>query len=152
MRKLNLLPILGMWLMTALFFASATAAQAQQPPDYLHALSDLRMARSWIGAANRPQYAHDLDHAVRAIDNAIEAIKRAVADDGRNANFMPPPQGPADPGAPLHTALNLLAEARSDTAKGRDYAQTVGLQTRALTEIDDAHHTVLHVIHQIEGK
>jgi hypothetical protein len=150
MHKLNFLSMAGIALLTALFFTSATPAYAQQGPDYLHALSDLRMARGWIKGYYKPEFRDDEKRAVDQINLAIDSIRKAVADDGRNANFQPPPQGAANPAAPFHTVHNLLTEAYNDCARGVDYPQSVGLQNRALQSIRDAQASVMNIVHGIE--
>ena len=60
-------------------------------PAYLHALSDLRAARWMI--EHRPgdwQQTNDEVEAVRQIDAAINDIKQAAIDDGKNLNDRPP--------------------------------------------------------------
>lgn len=150
MRKLRFLHFAGVALLTALFCAPATPAYAQQGPDYLQAISNLRMARAWIAADPKPRFADEENRATQEITEAIKEIKRAVQDDGRNANFTPPAQGPERSAGPLHTALTLLNEAYNDCARGMDYPQSAGLQVRALKHIGEARATLTHVVHLVD--
>jgi hypothetical protein len=62
------------------------AAPAQVPgphPAYLHALSDLRLARAYLDQIAWPPVQRDEEHAIREIDAAIGEIKQASIDDGK---------------------------------------------------------------------
>jgi len=74
----------------AAFMAVASPARAQEP-HYLHALSDLRTARDYIHSTNtlRGDVRH---HAIDEINKAIDEIKHAAWDDGKNTQFAPPAQ------------------------------------------------------------
>ena len=58
---------------------SPKAASAQQVPGphpaYLHALSDLRLARAYLDQIAWPPVQRDEEHAIREIDAAIGEIK-----------------------------------------------------------------------------
>src|ERR1700684_4501590 len=72
---------------------SPKAASAQQVPGphpaYLHALSDLRLARAYLDPIAWPPVQRDEEHAIREIDAAIGEIKRASIDDGKNLEDHP---------------------------------------------------------------
>src|SRR5262249_12547508 len=59
-------------------------------PAYLHALTDLRMARFLLERPARPDVKWDENRAIREIDAAIKEIKEASIDDGKNINEHPP--------------------------------------------------------------
>jgi hypothetical protein len=128
---------------------SVTPAQAQGPR-YLHALANLRQARGWIQSDTRPQFADLRHHAIDEIDHAINEVKRAARDDGKNVNFTPPADSAGRPGAPIISALQLLDDAHSDVSAGQDLPENQGLQTRALNQIDAARN-YLHQIRQMLG-
>jgi hypothetical protein len=121
-------------------------AQAQVPgphPAYLHALSDLRMARAylndgWAWEAVR----QDDNHAVQEIDAAIREIKHAAIDDGKNIDEHPP----VDPHLGWHDrfarANELLGRAHHDLDHAEDVPEARGLRDRAIIHIDEAHNTV----------
>src|SRR6201986_2805951 len=100
-------------------------AQAQVPgphPAYLHALSDLRMARAYLneGGWNWDAVRRDDEHAVQEIDAAIREIKHAAIDDGKN----PGDHGPIDVHAGWRDrfarANQLLAAAHHDLEHAED--------------------------------
>jgi hypothetical protein len=109
-------------------------------PAYLHALSDLRAARWLIEHRPGDDWAQSTDEqdAVRQIDAAINDIKQAAIDDGKNLNDHPPPEGHTDHRGRLHEAMNLLRKARSDVAREEDYRYANGLRDRAVAHIDGA--------------
>ena len=81
------LAVLGMLVM----IPNAAPAQVPGPhPAYLHALSDLRMARAYLDQIAWPPVQKDEEHAIREIDAAIGEIKRASIDDGKNLEDHPP--------------------------------------------------------------
>jgi hypothetical protein len=131
-------------LMALAFLAAATPAQAQEP-HYLHALSDLRTARDYIEFDHRPMFKGERHHAVDEINKAIEEIKHAAWDDGKNTQFAPPAQGVTDPWAPLHQAIHWLDEAHARVSEGVDQPANHGLRDRAIFHIDEARHT-LHAV------
>jgi hypothetical protein len=124
-------------------------AQAQVPgphPAYLHALSDLRMARAYLseGGWHWDEVQREDEHAVREIDAAIREIKHAAIDDGKN----PEDHGPIDVHASWRDrfgrANGLLSQAHHDLDHAEDVPQARGLRDRALMHIDEAQHTVDH--------
>ncbi len=137
MRNLQKL-LLAASVLSILLLLTASTPTGAQTPRYLHALSNLRMARAWLQADGRPQYAAERHRAIDEIDRAIGEIKHAARDDGKNLNFQPPPSSGGNPSAPLHSAMKLLDEARQDIADTPDQPGNVGLQVRALQHIDGA--------------
>jgi len=136
MRILKSLGVTVCALMTLAVFMTATPARAQEP-HYLHALSDLRTARDYI-QFDRGQFNGERRHAVDEINKAIEEIKHAAWDDGKNTQFAPPAQGVTTGWAPIHHAIHWLAQAKGDVAQGVDTPQNQGLRGRALFHITRA--------------
>lgn len=130
----------------ALALAAPLAAQADQPgkhPAYLHALSDLRNARANL--EKRPgdaQVKWDEKVAIAEIDAAINEIKKAAIDDGKNLNDHPPVDFTANYWGRLHKASEALHAAHNDTKQEEDNDYTRGLQHRALQHIDGAQNFV----------
>lgn len=118
-------------------------------PAYLHALTDLRHARAhlergtWSGRMDREE-----DHAIAEIDKAIDEIKRAAIDDGKNLNDHPPVDAHIERRGRYHRALELLDRAHHDISEKEDDGFAHGLRRRALEHIDEAHHIVEHLIEQ----
>lgn len=112
-------------------------------PAYLHALADLRAARHYLadGWAWAP-VKHEDDLAIQHIDAAINAIKVASIDDGKNVNDRFPIDGSLTPQNRFVKANELLYAAHQDLARAEDVPQSRGLRNRALHEVDAAHDTV----------
>jgi hypothetical protein len=125
---------------------SPKAASAQQVPGphpaYLHALSDLRLARAYLDQIAWPPVQRDEEHAIREIDAAINEIKRASIDDGKNLADHPPIDAHMRPDGRFRKALELLDKAHNDTARAEDVPQARGMRDRAIVHIDQAHGTV----------
>jgi hypothetical protein len=117
--------------------APATQAHAQFPA-YLHAISDLRTARAYLEMDNRHESEHARHHAIEQISKAIDDIKVAAVDDGKNPWHTPPPQSGGNPGYPVHSAVKLLREARGDVDHGHDRPENHGLRERSLDHINQA--------------
>jgi len=120
-------------LFLALFFAlgSGNVTAQGRHPAYLHVLSDLRAAR-----------AHVEKEAIHAIDEAINEIKKASIDDGKDLNDHPPVDAGLDYTGRLHRAKELLEKAHQDIAREEDNNFAQGLQQRAFGHIDKAIHEV----------
>ena len=122
-----------------LILTSATPAKAQFPA-YLHALSDLRSARAYLEYDHRHVGEHERQRAIEHISRAIDDIKVAARDDGKNPWHTPPPQSGGSEGWPIHSAVRLLREARGDVDHGRDLPENHGLRERSVENIDKALH------------
>jgi hypothetical protein len=131
-----------------LLFALGTPAQAQRP-HYLHALSNLREARELLQSDSRPGFIGARDRAIEEIERAMQAVREAVHEEGRNPHHTPPASG-GDPSRPMRSALNLLNEAYQDIASGTDETGHRGLQMRALRHVDEARHTLEHAMHDMQ--
>jgi len=145
MRSLKSLTSAAMALPAILLFASASTAHAEKPA-YLHAISDLRTAREYLQQDTRPRYAEVRNNVIVEIGKAIDDMKRAAVDDGKNPNHTPPPQSEGDPRIPVRSAIKLLEEARHDVEHGRDVPENEGLQVRSLQHIDNARHALEEIV------
>jgi len=127
---------------TLLAAAAFTPAHADMPgrhPYYLHALSDLRGAR-WL-LEHRPGDARVSEHegiAVQQIDGAINDIRRAAIDDGKDLHDHPSIDVPGEHGGRLRRAQELLRRVHSDLDREEDDPATRGLKRRALDHLDEA--------------
>ncbi len=108
-------------------------------PAYLHALSDLRAAR-WLIEHRPGDWAQTTDEvqAVHEVDAAINEIKRAAIDDGRNLADHPPLDERPDHRGRIHEALEYLRKGRADVAQEEDNGYASGLRNRAIGHIDAA--------------
>jgi hypothetical protein len=112
-------------------------------PHYLHALSELRTARDYIQYDRGAPHGELRHHAVDEINKAIDEVKHAAWDDGRNTKFAPPDRGVTQGWAPIHQATHWLMDAKGHVAEGVDNAQNAGLRERIIFHIDDAVHTLM---------
>ena len=141
-------------LFLALFFAlgsSNIAAQGRHPA-YLHALSDLRAARAHLEHHDSGELRHEEKEAIHAIDNAINEIKKASTDDGKDLNDHPPVDAGLDYTGRLHRAKDLLEKAHQDIAREEDNSYAQGLQQRASGHIDKAIHEVNECIRIVAAR
>ena len=108
-------------------------------PAYLHALSDLRAAR-WMIEHRPGDWARMEDEieAVRQIDAAINDIKKAAIDDGKDTSWRPVVDERPDHMGRLHEALEFLRKARADVAQEEDNTYARGLRNRSIGHIDAA--------------
>jgi len=112
-------------------------------PGYLRALTDLRTARFLLAR----HHAGPRDHfAIDAIDRAINEIKKASIDDGKNLNDHPPVDTSLNDAGRFRRALELLDQAHQDIARFEDNVYAQGLQQRALRHIDEARHEVKRIV------
>jgi hypothetical protein len=108
-------------------------------PAYLHALSDLRAAR-WLIEHRPGDWAQTNDEvqAVHEVDAAINEIKRAAIDDGKNIADHPALDERPDHRGRIHEALEYLRKGRADIEREEDNAFANGLRDRAIGHIDGA--------------
>jgi hypothetical protein len=149
MRSFKNLALAASALVACMLLVPAKPAHAD-PPKYLHALADLRMAQKWIAADGRPQFAGQRKKALDEIYTTIVEIKKAVVENGASPDFTPPPQSSGNPNDPIKSAKKLLDEARKDVSKGEDVPQNVGSQVRALQHLDGAR-AALDEILEVDG-
>jgi hypothetical protein len=137
--KILLRALLAVWI--AILAGCATAPPPPPPhhPAYLHALSDLRAAR-WLIEHRPGDWARTNDEieAVKRIDAAINEMRQAAIDDGKNIDWHPPVDERADHPGRLHEALEYLRKARADVAQEEDNYYANGLRNRAIGHIDGA--------------
>ncbi len=149
MPRLKPLSVAAFALLTFLFMAPATQAHAQYPM-YLHAISDLRSARWYLQQDTRREFVGLREHAIDEMSRAINDMKQAAIDDGKNPWRTPPPQSGGNMGAPIHSALRLVIEARNDVGRGSDAPGNRGLQMRSLRHIDEAHRALNEILRATE--
>jgi tetratricopeptide (TPR) repeat protein len=127
-------------------YVSAAPAPGREHPAYLHALSDLRDARAHLQRPDGGELRDQEKKAIHEIDDAINEIKKAAIEDGKDLNDHPRVDAHMDWGGRLHRALELLDKAHNDIAREEDNGFAQGLQQRALDHIDKAHHHVKEAI------
>ena len=120
-------------------------------PAYLHALSDLRDARAHLERLASEPVNQEEDHAIVAIDKAIDEIKRAAIMDGKNVGDHMPVDAHMPLRGRFHKALDLLNKAQADVSGEEDQPDTQGLQMRVIHHIDEARRSVKHAIETIRA-
>jgi hypothetical protein len=139
--RLTLLSIL-----TSAFVGIALADKPGHHPHYLHALSDLRLARAYVDKLYMNEQRDDQEiHATRKIDDAINEIKRASIDDGKNLNDHPPIDTHLKRTDRYRKALELLDAAHRDVTMEEDDPQSQGLQGRIIAHVDEAHRIMVRL-------
>jgi hypothetical protein len=129
---------------------SAAPAPPREHPAYLHALTDLRHARAPLERPDGGELREQEKKAIHEIDEAINEIKKASIDDGKDLNDHPPVDAHMPWGGRLHRALELLDKAHHDVSEEEDNAFAQGLQQRAILHIDKAHHHVEEAVHLVD--
>ena len=124
----------------------SAAPSAAEHPAYLHALTDLRHARAHLQHPDGGELREQEKKAIHEIDEAINEIKKAAIDDGKNLNDHPPVDRQMDWSGRLHRALELVDKAHQDIAREEDNGFAQGLQARAILHIDKAHHHIEEAI------
>jgi hypothetical protein len=138
---------------TVFFVLSALSGFAQgRHPGYLHALTDLRHARAHLERPDGGALRREESDAIHEIDKAIDEIKRASIDDGKNLSDHPPVDARLGWPGRLHRALELTNKAHNDVAQEEDNVFAQGLQLRALEHIDKAHRHVEEALAVAEGR
>src|SRR5271167_2064106 len=74
----------------AVILTSAKPAPPADHPAYLHALTDLRTARAHLQRPDGGELRDQEKKAIHEIDEAINEIKKASIDDGKDLNDHPP--------------------------------------------------------------
>ena len=118
------------------------AAGPGDHPAYLHALSDLRLARFLLEKPAKPDVKWDEKNAISEIDGAINEIKTASIDDGKPLNDHPPVDAKLAHRDRLRQAQELLHKAADDIEKREDDKWAKGLRNRANGHIRNAEHAV----------
>jgi len=126
-------------------YAAPPPPPPSQHPSYLHALSDLRLARAHLERPRNfvPRGENwDEGIAIREIDAAIDEIKRAAIWDGKPLNDHPPIDAHMDWRGRLHQTVELLHSAERDVGQEEDNPSVQGLRDRAWNHIRAAIHYV----------
>lgn len=141
-KKSQLVLALMAFLLSVPAISSARPAPPAEHPAYLHALSDLRHARAHLNLPGSGSRVEHEEKAIREIDEAINEIKKASIDDGKDLNDHPPVDSKLDRPGRLHRALELVDKAHRDVSEEEDNRFAHGLQQRAILHIDRAHNYI----------
>lgn len=148
----NVLKICLLFAFAALLTTFATAETPGIHPAYLHALTDLRHARAHVDKfVMNGREDSDEARAVRAIDAAINDIKEAAIDDGKNLNDHPQVDEHFDRVGRYRRALELLDGAYRDIDQREDNGWSRGLKHRAMGHIEEARRAIRHAMEDRHG-
>jgi hypothetical protein len=124
---------------------SEASAQGHHP-HYLHALSDLRLARAYLDRLTPSEHIDDEQmRAVQEIDEAIKDIKKASIDDGKDIREHAPVDAHIEPRGRYGKAREALNAAMNDVSKEEDDPNIRGLQMRSREHIHHASEIVKHI-------
>jgi hypothetical protein len=145
--RLKMVPLMAAGI--AILAGCVASPPPQHHPAYLHSLSDLRAAR-WLIEHHPGDWAQTADEveAVHQIDAAINDIKKAAIDDGKNLNDRPAVDTHPDNRGRIHESLRYLNKARSDISSDEDNGYAGGLRNRAIGHIDAAILAARRVFHE----
>jgi len=126
--------------------AAAPHWNPAEHPYYGHAMSDLRQARALLARPDAQPVQDDERWAVGAIDAALNEMKQAAIEDGKNPWQPQPVDARLSPTDRFHQALQLLDQAKRDASHREDDPWVRDLQGRILHHIDDAHRATQQAI------
>jgi hypothetical protein len=107
-------------------------------PRYVHAISDLRLARAFLFRPDWRDIMRNQRAAVEEIDRAIGAAREAAIDDGRNPNEAQPVDARMGWGDRFRRAMELLNSAERDLSVGEDNRAAAGWRAVALANVANA--------------
>lgn len=107
-------------------------------PRYLHALSDMRYARSLILRPDDHNVVVDERNAAHELDVAIGEIKEAAAEDWKPLSDHPPVDTNLDRPGRLHEAIKVLDKAQRDLSQEEDDRNARSLRNRAIGHLKEA--------------
>jgi hypothetical protein len=112
-------------------------AQGQERhPHYLRALSDLRLARGYLDRLTpNERIDEDQQRAINEIDKAIDEIRHASIDDGKDIRDHAPIDARIEPRDRFAKAHEALQAAMGDVRQAEDDPRTRALQGQAMDKI-----------------
>jgi hypothetical protein len=121
-------------------------------PAYLHALSDLRLMRAYLDRLTPDERIDDESaQAIGEIDAAINEIKLASIDDGKDLRDHMPIDAHITPTDRFHKAREAGNAAWADINREEDNDYARGLKHRALDHIEKANHIVDHIVRRFDN-
>nr|HEX4313023.1 hypothetical protein [Kofleriaceae bacterium] len=121
-------------------------------PAYLHALSDMRMARALLAKPAKADVKWDENRAIREIDAAIKEIKDASIDDGKPLTDHPAIDTGLAHRDRLKNAMQLLHASAEDMEKREDNGWAKGLRNRAVGHVRAAEQAIRDAVEDRKSK
>jgi hypothetical protein len=142
--KLKTSPLLLALLLLLISPAFAPKADAQPPhPAYIHALTDLRLARTYLDRLTPSERLDDAQvQAVHELEQAISEIKAASIDDGKDIGYHAPIDARIQPRDRFAKAHEALDAAMHDVQQPESDPRTQALQRSIINHISHAITTV----------
>ncbi len=107
-------------------------------PHYIHARGDLQEARAFLRGPIEPNVSADFRSADSEIQQAIQEINRAAANDAKDVYSRSHPDAHPDRVGRFRNIAKLLARARKDLAAEEDNPAAMGWRDNAYRHIDAA--------------
>lgn len=116
----------------------APAAMAGSHPRYLHARSDLRVARALLHVREEPNVTRNLMDAAQEVDEALREVNRAAVMDHKDLDAEPRIDTSLDRRGRFRKIVALLRSARADVDEEEDNPSARGWRNAAIRHIDIA--------------
>jgi hypothetical protein len=131
-------------IVAAPLFFGAQVSQAQDHPNYIRALADLRLMHSYLTHVRQspPDVEVMRAHALHEIEAAYNEVKEAAIQDGKDVNTALPVDANITPADHYRKAREAGNAAWADINKEEDNGFAHGLKHRALDHIEEANHTL----------
>lgn len=142
MKTLTRIAVIAAAIAFLLPITSQNAGAQGKHPAYLHALADLRDARACLTRPDGGALHAEESAAIAQINQAIDEIKKAAIDDGKNPDDHLHIDGHLGWTGRLHKSRELLDKAHRDVTEEEDNPAAQGLQGRVISHIDKAHRHV----------
>jgi tetratricopeptide (TPR) repeat protein len=107
-------------------------------PYYIHALSDLRMARALLNRSEELDVNSDQKNAVFELNEAIGQIRRAAIMDGKDPDDHPKIDTSLDRRGRIQKAIELIRKAKSDILTREDNGRDIPWRNHAVVNLDNA--------------
>jgi hypothetical protein len=135
----NLAALAALLVMPMIASLPAMADTPGSHPHYLHALSDLRLARAFLVRHPEASNVAGTDNdAVAHVNRAIAEIKRASIDDGKNLGDHPSIDAHLPRRDRFDKALDLLGKADRDLHYKEDDRAALGWRKEAMYHVKEA--------------
>ncbi len=138
---------LAMAAMVAVGAGITTTGHAYDHPHYWHAMSDLRYARTLLDHREEYEATREQGYAIEAIDHAMDEIKRAAFDDGRDMHEHPPVDA-GDRHGRLSQVMDLLDSADRDLRFEEDDRAALGWRNAAIQHVEEARGAIHHAMEE----
>lgn len=139
-------------MLVAMMSGFAAADSPGKHPAYLHALNDLRNARTFLYYPPNARLDADEQRAIDEIDAAIHLVTEAAIDDGKPMNYRPPSDVSFDRRDRLHRVQEWLDQAKLDVKQHESNGWSREYKDHALHHIDQARKAVKKAIERARNE